>query len=308
MLDISGVLRRLPSVDAVSSAIDRLPAARQAASPFVAGDSVASAVAGVAEAMAAGMTASVLYLPTAQARGAARLVHMQVIEALSGQDLSEGNDLAVDLGDLGLGRGIDGDALQSELAALCSAAGAAGMTVTFMGLRHPHVGEALAVFSDLVDSFPDLGFTVAANLLRSEGDCIDLADWGARVRLIRREWAEPGHVAFTAAHDIDRAFVRCARVLIGGGARVVVSAHDPTLVEITSALVLRDEAGPDRHSHQFRRGLVGEQAAELAATGGAVAVLVPFGPDWPTYVAHHITPTLSTLGQAARAAAGRGHQ
>lgn len=304
MVDINGVLRRLPSLESLTAAIDRMPAARQAASPFVAGDSVDAAVGGVAEALAAGMSASVLYLPTALTRGSARLVHMQVIEALSDADLSVGSDLAVELSDLGLGRGIEGDALQAELAALCSAAAGAGMTVTFMGVRHAEVAETLNLFADLVGSFPDLSITVAANLLRTEGDCMDLAPTGARVRLIKRSSVERSDVAFAASHDVDRAFIRCARTLTAG-ARTILATHDPVILEITEALRQRQEAEEPSITYQFRRGLVTEQAKELVASGAPVNLLVPFGPDWAGYVARHVAPTVSALSRAARAAAGR---
>jgi proline dehydrogenase len=305
MVDFSAVLRRLPSRGDLAGAIDGLQIAREAVTPFVPGETVQSAVAAVADIMAEGMSASIGYLPPADAEGTARLVHLQTIGALSAEDLAYGNDLTVALNALGLGR-ASGDSVRTEVAAVCTAAAGAGMTVTFAGVRHDVVGEALAIRADLADEFPDLGVTIGANLHRSEGDCLDLAAAGARVRLIKREAPEPGGVAFTNAHEIDKAYVRALKLLLTGGARTTLFTHDARLIEIAMALGDRADREPGHYGFQFRRGLVPERAAEIVAMGASVGVFVPFGPDWATYMSQRITLSPAAVGQAARAAVSRG--
>jgi proline dehydrogenase len=305
MVDFSAVLRRLPTRGDLAGAIDGLQLAREAATPFVPGETVQSAVAAVADIMADGMGASVGYLPTADAEGTSRLVHLQTIDALSTEDLAEGNDLTVALSSLGLGR-ASGASVRTEVAAVCAAAAAAGMTVTFAGLRHDDIGEALAIRSDLAPEFPDLGVTIGANLHRSEGDCLDLAAAGARVRLIKREAPEPGAIAFTNGHEIDKAYVRALKLLLTGGARTTLFTHDSRLIEIATALGDRSDREPGHYGFQFRRGLIPERAAELVAIGASVSIFVPFGPDWATYMSQRIALSPASLGLAARAAVGRG--
>ena len=299
-MQIPGLRIRIPGRRDVAGALDRLPAARVAVSPFVAGESVASAVAAVGEVMSRGMSASVLYLPTAEALGTARLADMQVISALADEDLSEGTDLTLDLAALGLGT-TSAEALRTDVAAVAGAAAAAGMTVTLAGLAHDQVDTVLRLRSELAAEYPDLGVTLGANLLRSEGDCVDLAAAGARVRLVKREADEPAGVAFVRPHDVDKSYVRCLRALMAG-APTTVATHDTRLIEIAAALAARSDRDPGHFGYQFRRGLRDEQAAELVATGASVSILVPFGPDWPTYVATRIALTPSAVGQAVRAA------
>jgi len=305
MVDLSGVLARIPGRDDILAALDRIPAARGAVSPFVAGDSVGAAVTAVGEVASSGMGASVLYLPMPDAEPAARLAHMQVIEALAQEDLAAGTDLTVSLPALGLGSSPP-ETVEAEVAALCAAAAEVGMTVTFAGLRHPLVEEVLLIRSRLAGLYPDLGVTIAANLRRSEGDCLDLAEAGARVRLIKREEQEDSVLAFRGDHDVDKAYVRCLRLLMDRGARPILFTHDSRLIEIAAALAERADREPGQYSFQFRRGLNADLAAELVAAGSAVSVLVPFGPNWPDYVSRRIGVSPASLGQAARAAAGRG--
>lgn len=305
MVDFSAVLNRLPKRQDVLAAADRMPRGRDAASPFVAGETVGGAVHVVAEVVASGMTAAVQYLAVPGIVGPARLSAFQEIEALANEDLAEGNDLMLDPEALGLGSsGID--AVRADLAAICAAARDAGLTVSLLGVEHDQVADALGLQAALRGEFPDLGVTIAANVLRSESDCLDLADSGSRVRLVRRVAAEPAAVALTRPHEIDLAYVRCLRLLMTGGARTTIATHEPTLVDIADALVTRSERGGQ--GFQFRLGVLTEQARELVATGCAVSILVPYGPAWAEYVATHIALRPASVGAAVRAAIAGGTQ
>ena len=180
------------------------------------------------------------------------------------------------------------------------------MTVTLAGLPHGAVPTGLTLHEGLLTEHPDLGFTIAAHLHRSESDCLDLARRGARVRLVKRGPQAGGGSAFSNAHEVDRAYVRCLRLLIEHGARPTVATDDPRLLEITAALVERAEA-PAPYSFLFARGLEPSGMAGMVADGAHVCVLQPFGPGWAAYAAQvEVNP--ATMSKAARAAiaAGRG--
>lgn len=307
MAQFGSVLRRLPNRESILAAIDRIPVAREAVSPFVPGETVAAAVAAVADVVAAGMSASVTYLPAADAEGTCLLAYMQAIEALDEDHVAEGNDLTVDLVALGLGEASRA-AVAADVAALCGAATRVGMTVTFAGLPASAVDDALAIHAQLIADHPDLGFTVAANLFRSEGDCLDLAAVGARIRLIKREANESVAVAFTRPNEVDKAYVRCMRILMARGARTIVATHDSRLIEIAAALAERSDRDPGHHCYQFRRGVIADRAVELVAAGAAVSILVPYGPDWATYMSRRIALKPSSVSQVARAAVLRGER
>jgi proline dehydrogenase len=304
MVDFGAVLRRLPSRDEVLGSLDQIAVAREAARPFVPGESVGSAVQAVAETMAAGMGASVLYLPVPEAQEVTSLVSMQVIDALAADDLSMGTDLAVSPRALGLGR-AGPDRVRTGVGGLCRAAASAGMTVTLTSVPHELVGDLLALRAAVAEEFPDLGVTLTANLHRTEADCLDLAGRSARVRLMRREDVEAPGVAFADGHEIDKAYVRCTRMLMDGGARPVLATGDARLVEIAGALAERADRDPSDYVYQFRRGVLDARAAELVAAGASVSILVPFGPGWAAYIARWIAVRPTSLGRAVGAALGR---
>jgi proline dehydrogenase len=305
MVDFSGLLKRMPNRDSIAAALESAPASRSAVSPFVPGETVSAAVTAVGDVVAAGMAASVAYLPDPQALASCLLVHMQTIEALDSADLAQGADLMVDLAALGLSRGVDPVSVSSDLAILCSAAEEVGMTVTLEAAQPDHLDDTLSIHAALGGEHPDLGVTIAANLLRSEADCGDLARAGARVRLVRQEAPAAPGLAFTSSHEVDKAYVRCTRILMGVGARTVVATHDPRLIEIATALAVRSGREPGHHCFQFRLGVRPDAAADLVAEGSTVSILVPFGPDWARYMSRRIALKPNSVGQAARAALGR---
>ena len=307
MVDLSGVLRILTDRGVAAPLVEG-QLARSAAAPFIAGESVADVVDAVADLQKAGVGASVLYLTAPGAEAGARLVHLQVISALSEADLAAGTDLTVDLGARGLTAAEVPPSVRADLASTIRAAHDAAMTVTLAGLPHAAVPTGLTLHQELLTEHPDLGFTIAAHLHRSESDCLDLARSGARVRLVKRGPRAGGGSAFSNAHEVDRAYVRCLRLLIEHGARPTVATDDPRMLEITAALVERSEApAPPTPSFLFARGLEPSAMAGLVADGAHVCVLQPFGPGWAAYAAQvEVNP--ATMSKAARAAiaAGRG--
>jgi proline dehydrogenase len=287
----------------LAAALDRLPGARGAMAAFVAGETLAEAVQAVGQVQAVGMVASLEHLP-GDGPSIARLVHLQAIGGLVDADLAPGTDLVVDPRTLQPPTATD-EAIRADVAGLCAAAEQAGMTVTLDGQPPAELDRVLAMRAALADEHPDLGVTIAANLHRSEADCLDLAAAGARVRLVRRYTQASQGEGFTRAHDVDRAFVRCMRVLMQGGARTTVATHDDTLLEIAEALAGRTTPAPTV-TYQFRRGMLDARAGQLAASGATVCVLVPYGPGWAGYLTTKLALTPTSLAQAVRAAGSRG--
>jgi proline dehydrogenase len=306
MTDGHLVRQARPGRDSLIAALDRISVAREAVTPFVPGETVASAVSAVTEAMDAGMSASLMFLPPPNVPGASLLSYMQVIEALDADSLTDGTDLTVDLAELGLDGPGSVDHVLSETAALCGAATAVGMTVTFAGVAHGLVDDALMIHSELVASYPSTGVTLAAALHRTEADCFDVAALGARVRLIKRESSEAVGVAFTKPADVDKAYVRCLRILLSGRSHAIIATHDHRLIDIGGALAIRSDRAQGEYEFQFRRGVAGDTAAELLAAGESVSQLIPYGPDWANYMATRITLNPAAVGQVARAAVNRG--
>ncbi len=133
MVDFYEVLDRLPGREQVAASMERVPAVRGAASPFVAGLEVEQALGAVGEVHGSGMSATVVFLPGPDPYLPGLLAG---IDALAQANLAVGTDLLVDLVGLGLSSAADAntaahaDSARAGLESLCRAAASAGMTVT----------------------------------------------------------------------------------------------------------------------------------------------------------------------------------
>ncbi|MGE6861785.1 proline dehydrogenase family protein [Bacillus cereus] len=96
------------------------------------------------------------------------------------------------------------------------AAAEAGTTVTLDMEDHTTVDSTLAILGELRARFPQTGAVLQSYLFRTEDDCRALAGEGSRVRLVKGAYKEPATVAFQDKREVDKAYVRCLKILMAG--------------------------------------------------------------------------------------------
>ena len=144
----------------------------------------------------------------------------------------------------------------------------------------------------------EVGVTLPAALRRTEADCGRLA--GRRVRIVKGVRGGPSTLAFGQPIEIDKAFVRCAKVLLRGDGDPSFATHDPRLIEIVQSLVGR--YGRPRQSYEFAlfMGRLEGGQDRLLAEGERVRVYVPYGPEWFERLVAGLAEQPSTVAAALR--------
>lgn len=164
-----------------------------------------------------------------------------------------------------------------HLREIADAAAASGMTVMFDAHAPKDAERTLAAVSDLLNDFPGTGFALPARWLRSRGDAARFRDTGARIRLVKGEWADPEWRGM----DVEASYLALAARLAGRAAPVAVATHDPDLAERALAMLLA--AGTPCELEQLR-GLPARRTMAVARRLGVpVRLYVPFGPGWWPY-------------------------
>ncbi len=165
--------------------------------------------------------------------------------------------------------------------------------------------STLRVLEQLRADHPWVGAVLQSQLRRTEADCRDLATAGSRVRLCKGAYAPADTVAFQVPHEVDRSYVRCLKVLLGGDGYPMVASHDPTLVEIAQALA-RD-LGRDASSWELQMllGVRPDEQARLAGVGRRVRTYVPFGEDWYAYLVRRLAERPANLALLLRSLMSR---
>ena len=203
----------------------------------------------------------------AGAGGATTDAYLDLLARLSQAGLAAIAEVSVKLSAIGQLLGAHGEKIALENAQLiCEAALEAGTTVTVDMEDHTTTDSTLGIIGELRRDYPWVGAVVQAYLFRTEADCEALANPGSRVRLCKGAYAEPESVAHTDPAEIDRAYVRCLKILMAGAGYPMVATHDPRLVEIALALAEREQKAKDGFELQMLYGIRPSEQARLAGS------------------------------------------
>jgi proline dehydrogenase len=283
-------LLQLSKSDRVRSVVQNAPVTRSVVTRFIAGSATDDGVRASADIVHSGRCVTLDNLgedtlDVHQAR-ANRDEYLRLLSALEAAGLSQGGraEVSLKLSALGQALPVDGDRIALEHAReVCQAAEKAGTTVTLDMEDHTTTDGTLGALGELRRDFPFVGAVLQAYLRRTEADCRDLATAGSRVRLCKGAYDEPPSVAFVGRDEVDRSYVRCARVLMAGEGYPMLATHDPTMVDIGGALARR--YGREQGSYEFQMlyGIRPDEQVRLAASGECMRVYVPYGDDWYGY-------------------------
>ncbi len=211
--------------------------------------------------------------------------YLELLAGLSRAGLARSSEVSVKLSAIGQALPDVGPKLATENARrICRAARNTGTTVTLDMEDHTTTDDTLATLHELRKDFPETGAVLQAYLHRTEQDCRALAHEGSRVRLCKGAYQEPEEVAYQDRHDVDKAYVRCLKLLMAGDGYPMVATHDPRLIKIASALATRYGRMPGTYEFQMLYGIRSEEQKRLAAAGEQVRVYVPYGEEWYGYL------------------------
>ena len=287
------------------------PAARSLVDRFVAGTDVADAVRTCNELSQSGRLATVDYLgedttDLAAAKHTAA-TYVQLLEALSRDELSSRVEVSIKLTALGLTLPTDGRQIAQDLAAeICTKAAEVGTTVTVDMEDHTTTDATLDVIRSLREDFPSTGVVLQAYLARTYADCIDWSYPGSRIRLVKGAYKEPASVAIQDKHDVDLAYVRCMAALLAGSGYPMFATHDPRLIEIAGSLVVKSGREQGSYEYQLLHGVRSNEQLRLAADGEKVRIYVPFGEEWYGYLMRRLAERPANLGLLARSLTSKG--
>ena len=308
---IAGAARRLllgvADSERIRARVVGTPATRAVVDRYVAGDSASDAVRVARALRADGLLVSLDYLgeDTTDAERAAATVseYVQLLGQLAAEGLSDGGAVEVSvkptavgllLGAEGGGPSALGEKIATEhIEKIAIAARDAGTTVTLDAEDHKTTEAGLRIAAALRSRLPQVGSVVQASLRRTEADVRALAAPGVRMRLCKGAYAEPVSEAFAAAHDVDKSFARCLRILMSGPGYPMIATHDPRLIAITRSLSLN--RGPDSFEYQMLYGIRPAEQRRLAASGARMRVYVPYGSDWYRYLVRRLAEQPANL-------------
>jgi proline dehydrogenase len=236
----------------------------------------------------------------------ARDAYLRLADALAALGLGARAEMSVKLSSFGQALPGGHDTALAHVTKVAEAAERIGTTLTLDMEDHTTTDSTLAIHAELRRRFPGTGAVIQAYLFRSEDDCRALAEAESRVRLVKGAYREPAAVAHQDKAEVDRAYVRCLKILMASGAYPMVGTHDPRIISLARELARRCGRGTDAYEFQMLYGIRPAEQARLLAWGHRVRVYTAFGTDWYGYFMRRLAERPANLAFFLRSMVTRG--
>ncbi len=284
--------------------------ARRAARRFVAGETLAEAVAAVGEINRAGCRASLNYLgeKTAsrdEAQGAADH-YVEMLRAITAERLD--CNLSIKLSQLGLA--IDAGFAEGLVRRILEVARSGQIFVRIDMEESALVDPTLDLWRRLwQEGFTNVGLVIQAYLYRSPADMEALVGTGVRIRLVKGAYLEAPSVAHPQKADVDAAYRALTEVLLRRGTYPAIATHDPQMIAHARGVAQAESIAPSGFEFQMIYGVRRDLQQALRHEGYNVRVYVPFGDHWYPYLMRRLAERPANiaflLGGLVRESLGR---
>ncbi|GAA2424701.1 proline dehydrogenase family protein [Actinomadura vinacea] len=293
--------------DGVRKVMETAPLTRGVVRRFIAGETIDDALCVTDDLIGEGLLVSLDVLgedvhDASQADATAKH-YVELLERLAGAGFGARAEVSLKL--TAVGQAFDEDYTLENARRICTAARSASTTVTLDMEEHERVDSTLRILHELRRDFPDTGAVVQAYLRRAEEYCAELAYEGSRVRLCKGAYAAPESIAFTDKDEVDKSYVRCMKILMGGKGYPMLATHDPRLVDIAGALAVLSDRDPGSFEYQMLYGIRPQEQRRLASQGAQMRVYVAYGEEWYGYFMRRMAERPANLGFFLRSVATR---
>ncbi len=279
----------------VEGLLTRTRAGRAVASRFVAGETLAEAMAVTRDISGDGITAmlSVLGENVESAEEALHVREAYLAEIAAAQS-DPALDVVVSVKPTHLGLDLSVDACWSVLEPILAEGERTGSWVMIDMESHVYVDRTLEIVRRAHDRWPRSGVAIQSYLRRSADDVFALPE-GCRVRLVKGAYLEPKDLVFRSKREVDANYRRLFSTLLGRDHPIDVATHDPSLIEGVRARVDAMEDGWSRVEFQMLYGVRPDLQRSLAAQGYPVRVSIPYGTEWYPYLTRRLAERPANL-------------
>jgi proline dehydrogenase len=260
--------------------------AKRFAQRFVAGETVADALAVVRELNAKGITASLDLLGESvnndtEAR-AARDEYLGILDRIRAAKLDA--NVSVKLTAMGLD--IDHELCVAIMQDILTRAQDYETFVRIDMESSEYTDTTLKLFEErLYPTYKaNVGVVLQSYLYRTFADVEHMVSLRARVRLCKGAYKEPVKVAYPEKKDVDANYVKCMHELMLKGNYPGIATHDPAMIAEAKRWAKAQGITPDRFEFQMLYGIRRDLQESLVKEGWRVRCYVPFGTQWYPYL------------------------
>ncbi len=222
---------------------------------FVAGESLAEALAASQELCSHGRNVSLNHLgENVTSEAAAREVcasYIQMVEELHAKNLN--GNISIKLTQLGLD--IDKELCRSMAREIAARAAALGRAIEMDMEGSVYTDVTLDIFESVQRELGNCGLAVQAYLYRTEKDLHRLAPVKPKIRLVKGAYREPKDIALQKKSEVDASYQKLTTLLLEGAAKgtflPAIASHDWNMVAHAQAEAARLKLDKSRYEFQM---------------------------------------------------------
>jgi proline dehydrogenase len=283
------------------------PIVRVFSSRYVAGDSLADALATVRQLNAEGCMATldVLGEDVTHLEETEETVeeYCRALDALAAERLD--SNVSVKLTALGLK--LDPAACRRQFSRILDAAARHGTFVRIDMEDSPVTEETLQIFFESRERTPKVGVVLQAYLHRSRADAARVAKVSANIRICKGIYVESPSIAYQGRGEIRDNYQAILEDLVSAGCYVGIATHDPVVVERALSTIEKRALSRDAYEFQMLLGVAGDLRRRLVASGHRLRVYVPYGRAWYAYSMRRLKENPAIAGHIVKNIFLRGH-
>lgn len=259
------------------------PIVGRVAKRYVAGDTLESALAAIADLNREGAMATMDLLgEEVQDRGKA-IKNVEEYERMLEAIGQRGVDSNISVKLSALGQKIDDGFCRENVERIVTTARRLGNFVRIDMEDASTTDLTLRLYHDLHSRYANLGVVLQAYMRRTLSDISQLPAVGANVRLCKGIYIEKRTIAFKGHETVRLNFLQALEKLLTRGVYVGIATHDEHLVCGALGLIDRLKVPRERYEFQMLLGVDPEMRRILLAGGHRLRVYVPYGVDWYPY-------------------------
>jgi proline dehydrogenase len=128
-----------------------------------------------------------------------------------------------------------------------------------------------------------VGTVIQSYLYRSEKDIETLLAEKIRIRLCKGAYKESPQIAFPKKEDVDKNYVKLAKMLLKSGVYHGMATHDENMINQIKAFAKAEKIDRSAFEFQMLYGVRSDLQRQLAKEGYGMRVYIPFGTEWYPY-------------------------
>src|SRR5690242_20234858 len=269
---------------------------RRMARRFVAGETLAEAVAAARRCNDAGMAVSLDYLgenvaSTSDAQRS-RDAYLEIFETIAQEKLLA--NVSCKLTQLGLD--INSEFCTGLVLSIVERAASFDNFLRVDMEGSDYTQRTIDLVKRVRSRNPAVGTVIQSYLYRSEKDVSDLLACGCRIRLVKGAYKEPEDVAFARKADVDGNYVRLMQSLLSSGFYHAIATHDPHLIAATIRYAAEKRIAKGDFEFQMLYGIRTDLQRRLVKDGYRVRIYIPFGRDWFPYFMRRLAERPANVG------------